>query len=88
MKKVYKFRADYCTQCPNLDRELKRISGGIDVEVVNYDTEDGEALGKLFGVRGLPTLVKTEIVQGKEVVCGSLVGFKHSREVFEKFLEV
>ncbi len=88
MTKVYKFRADWCKQCPNLDRELARIKGGLDVEVVDIETAKGEALGEKWGVRGLPTLVKTSVIGGEEQLIDSLAGFKHTRERFEKFLEV
>ena len=88
MNKVYKFRADWCNQCPNLDKELARIDGGLEVEVVDYATPEGEALGKKFGVRGLPTMVKTREVRGVEQVMDSVVGFQHTRATLEKFLEV
>lgn len=87
IKKVYKFGAAYCSQCPNLDRELARIEGGIPIEVVDYGTPEGEALATSFGVRGLPTLVKTSTDDRGERVIASLAGYKYSRATFEEFLE-
>lgn len=87
MKKLYKFQAAYCTQCPNLTRELERIEGGLPITVIDYDTPDGEALGKKLGVRGLPTMVKVEDKSGTDVVIEALAGYRHTRATFEKFLE-
>jgi hypothetical protein len=89
MSRVYKFQSYHVPECVSLDKELARIVGGLPIETVDFDTSGGESLAKRFGVRCLPTLVKTKMVPGEgEVVRASLAGHRHTREVFEKFLEV
>ena len=88
MIKVYKFTAAFDPQCISLDKELARIKGGLPIQVVDLDSSEGQVLATTFGVRRSSTLVKTRRLGGEETVFASLVGFKHSRETFEKFLEV
>lgn len=85
--RVYKFTASWCANCVVLDKELARIKGGLDIEVIDAGSPQGEFLITKFGVRGLPSLVKTRDVKGEEEVYQSLIGVKHSRETLEKFLE-
>ncbi len=88
MTRVYKFTAEWDTHRSSLDKELARIVGGLPIEVINLDSAEGQVLAATFGVRGSSTLVKTRWLGGEEVVSASLIGFKHSRGTFEKFLEV
>ena len=88
MLKVFKFQVAHEKRCLALDVELARIEGGIPVEVIDFATPLGEGLAKEFGVRCLPTMVKVEVVPDGIRVVAALAGERHSRETFERFLEV
>lgn len=82
MSKILLFSADWCTGCKSLKLELERVSKKPLYELVNADTEDGSAKIKWYGIRALPTLIKLD---DDGEIKEALTGYKHSREVFDKF---
>ena len=85
MSKILLFSAPWCSACKSLKLELERVSSGPLYEEVDADTEEGSALVKTYGIRGLPTLIKLD---DSGEVKEALTGYKYSREVFNKFFEV
>ena len=85
MSKIYLFSAEWCSACKSLKMELDRIKGGMEYKEVDTDTKKGAVLVKEYGIRTLPTLLKVDDAGDTRE---ALMGYRYSREVFEKFLEV
>lgn len=51
--KILKFFASWCHPCKQMDNIMR----GMDYTPIDVETDDGNALARLYGVRGLPTLV-------------------------------
>lgn len=84
--KVLKFYAPWCGQCKVLTKELEKNPISVPVENINVE-EDGEEIARMYGVKGLPTLilvdiegtalytwhgiVKSEVINNKIKECGS-----------------
>lgn len=75
MRKIKRFTASWCGPCKMLEKTLREINLGVEVEVIDIDNSPDVATQ--YKIRGVPTLVLVE----NEVEIKRLIGNKTKPEL-------